>query len=138
MSERVVVYQDKNFQTGFLAQNPESEPSEELETVIHIHDLTPYGMLLASVASCTAIVVNTYAAHHDIPLEGIRVDATYNRVFAEDCEDCNENNRYEEIIQEQIEFEGDLDDKQRNRLHQVARACSVRRLLENGIHVESE
>ncbi len=138
MSERVVVYQDKNFQTRFMSQNPEFENKEELEDIFHIHDLTPYGMLLASVAACTAIVVNTYASHHNIPLEGIRVDANYDRVFAEDCEDCDENNRYEEVIQEQIEFIGDLNDKQRNRLHQVAKACSVRRLLESGIRVETK
>lgn len=138
MSERVIVTQDKNFQTHFLAQNPENEDHEELQDIFHIHELTPYGMLLASLAACTAIVVNTYAHHHAIPLDAIRVDAKYDRVFEEDCEDCDEDSRYEEIIQEQVEFEGDLDDRTRQRLHQVARACAVRRLLENGIRVETK
>jgi putative redox protein len=137
MSERVIVYQDKSFRTSYRASDPNDETSDEVENVMHLHDLTPYGMLLASVASCTAIVVNAYARNHQIPLKGVTVDASYNRVFVDDCDDCDENGVYEEIIQEKVQFEGKLDEKQLKRLHQVAKACSVRRLLENGIRVES-
>jgi uncharacterized OsmC-like protein len=138
MSERVVVYQDKSFRTEYQAADPNDEDSQSVAPVMHLHNLTPYGMILASIGACTAIVVNSYARHHDIPLKGIRVDASYDRVFVDDCEDCDENNTYEEIIREKIDFEGDLDEKQIHRLHQVAKACSVRRLLENGIGVESD
>jgi len=137
MSERVVVYQDKSFRTEFKAGDPNDEESQSVETVMHLHELTPYGMLLASVSACTAIVVNSYARNHSIPLKGVTVDATYDRVFRDDCEDCEGSNAYEEIIRESIEFEGDLDEKSLKRLHQVAKACSVRRLLESGIKVES-
>ena len=138
MSERVVVYQDKSFRTQFQAADPDHKTSEDLENVMHLHNLTPYGMLLASLGACTAIVVNSYAGHHDIPLRGVTVDASYDRVFTEDCEDCDINNKYEEIIRESIRFEGNLDEKQIERLHKVAGACSVRRMLENGIRVETK
>ncbi len=138
MSERVVVYQDKSFRTEFRAADPNQEDSQELETVMHLHNLTPYGMLLASVGSCTAIVVNTYARNHNIPLKGVTVDASYDRVFAEDCDDCDEDKEYEEIIKEKLNFEGDLSDKDLDRLHKVARACSIRRMLESGIRVQAE
>ncbi len=137
MSERVVVYQDKSFRTEFKASDPHDETADELEPIMHLHELTPYGMLLASVASCTAIVVNSYARNHGIPLKGVTVDAAYDRVFADDCDDCDEDQQYEEIITETVDFEGDLDPKQLDRLHKVAKACSVRRLLESGIRVES-
>ncbi|MDF1519794.1 MAG: OsmC family protein [Brevefilum sp.] len=138
MSERVVVYQDKSFRTNFRAADPHEEDSDVVENVMHLHNLTPYGMLLASLAACTAIVVNSYAQNHGIPLKGVNVDASYDRVFAEDCDDCDENNIYEEIIKEKLDFEGDLDSKQLARLHQVAKACSIRKLLENGIRVQSD
>ena len=138
MSERVVVYQDKSFRTDFKASDPQDETSDDLEAVMHLHELTPYGMLLASVGACTAIVVNSYARNHNIPLRAVTVDSSYDRVFMDDCEDCEENNDYEEIISEHIEFEGDLDAKAIKRLHHVARACSVRRLLESGIRVEAK
>ena len=137
MSERVVVYQDRSFRTAFKAADPHEEESDQVENVVHLHELTPYGMLLASVGSCTAIVVNSYARNHDIPLKGVTVDAQYDRIFAQDCDDCDSENEYEEIIRESVAFEGDLDEKQLKRLHQVAKACSVRRLLESGIRVET-
>lgn len=138
MSERVVIYQDKSFRTDFRAADPNDEESDELENVMHLHQLTPYGMLLASVGACTAIVVNSYARNHDIPLKSVTVDSDYDRVFVEDCDDCDGENEYEEIIREHLEFEGDLDEKQLARLHQVAKACSIRRILESGIRIESE
>jgi uncharacterized OsmC-like protein len=138
MAERVVVYQDKSFRTDFRAADPHDEDSSEVENVMHLHNLTPYGMLLASLGACTAIVVNSYARNHGIPLRGITVDAAYDRVFADDCEDCDADTDYEEIIREHTHFEGDLDEAQLKRLHQVVKACSVRRLLENGIRVVSE
>jgi putative redox protein len=138
MSERVIVYQDRSFRTQYKAADPHEEKSDQVENILHLHELTPYGMLLASVGSCTAIVVNSYARNHNIPLKGITVDASYDRVFAEDCDDCEENNDYEEIIREKVKFEGDLEKNQLQRLHQVAKACSVRRLLENGIRVKTE
>lgn len=138
MSERVVVYQDRSFRTEYQAADPNDEESDQVDHIVHLHELTPYGMLLASVGSCTAIVVNSYARHHDIPLKGVTVDARYDRIFAEDCDDCDPDNEYEEIIRESVDFEGDLNENQLKRLHQVAKACSVRRLLENGIRVKTD
>jgi putative redox protein len=138
MTERVVVIQDHHFQTEFRASDPNNEESDEVEIIAHLHDLTPYGMLLASVGSCTAIVVNTYANHHNIPIDAVIVDASYDRVFTEDCEDCDENNVYDEIIQEKINFKGKINLSQRKRLHKVAKACSIRRILEHGIKVKTE
>ena len=138
MSERVVVYQDKSFRTDFRASDPNEEDNGDLQTVMHLHNLTPYGMLLASLGACTAIVVNTYARNHGIPLRGISVDTSYERVFADDCEDCDIDNEYEEVIRERVDFEGDLDEAQLKRLHHVVKACSVSRLLESGIRVVSD
>jgi len=135
MSERVVVNQDKSFRMEYRTADPNDEGSEKLESVMHLHNLAPYGMLLASVESCTAIVVNTYARNHNIPLKGVTVDATCDRVFAEDCDNCDENTQYEEIIHEELTFGGDLSQKNLDRPHQVARACSIRRMLESSIQI---
>lgn len=138
MAERVVVYQDKSFRTDFRAADPNDEDSSEVEPVMHLHNLTPYGMLLASLAVCTTIVVNTYARNHGVPLRGVTVDATYDRVFVDDCEDCDMDTQYEQVIREHVDFEGDLDESQLKRLHQVVKACSVKKLLENGIQIISD
>ncbi len=138
MSEKVVIHQDKEYRTEFKAADPEGEKPGELESVMHLHQLTPYGLLLASVASCTAIVLNAFSQHHNIPLESVTVDCMFDRVFSDDCKDCDEDKQYEEIIKEKLTFEGNLDDKQLKQLHQVAKACSVRRMVESGIRIESD
>lgn len=138
MAERVVVVQDQNFQTGFSASDPHGEATDSLSSVSQLHELTPYGMLLASLGACTAIVLNTYAHHHDLSLTRVTADCRYDRVFADDCEDCEGNNTYEEVIREHLTLEGDLTDQERTRLHQVAKACSIRRMLESGIQVHSD
>jgi putative redox protein len=137
MAEKVIIYQDKSFRTVFRAADPNAEEQEDPENITQLHALTPYGMLLASLGSCTAIVLNSYARNHNIPLRGVTVECTYDRAFVEDCDDCDPENEYEEIIRESLSFEGDLDPSQQKRLHQIAKACSVRRMLEGGIRVES-
>ena len=138
MSERVVCYQDNQFQTGFKAAESEGEQPAELQDVAHLQELTPYGLLLASLASCTAIVLNAFANNHDIPLQSVMIDCQYDRIFAEDCENCDETTQYEQIIREKLQFEGELTDKHRKILHQVAKACSIRRMIESGIQIQSD
>lgn len=138
MAERVVVYQDRSFRTQYKAADPQEGDTDVVDNVMHLHNLTPYGMLLASLGTCTAIVVNTYARNHDIPLRGVTVDVDYGRVYAEDCDDCEMDTKYEEVIRKQISFEGELETAQIDRLHQVAEACSVSKMLANGIRIESE
>ena len=138
MSERVVCYQNNQFQTGFKAAESEGDQPAELQDVAHVQQLTPYGLLLASLASCTAIVLNTFANNHGIPLQSVTIDCQYDRVFAEDCENCDETTQYEQVIREKLQFEGELTDEHRKILHQVAKACSIRRMLESGIQVQSD
>ncbi|MCB2210138.1 OsmC family protein [bacterium] len=138
MAERVVVYQDHKFRTEFKASDEKDDPKSELAQVGHIHQLTPHGMVLAGLASCTAIVLNSYANNHEIPLKGVRVDCRYDQETKDDCKDCEEGEHEQKVIREALSFEGDLDDDQLKRLHQVAKACSVGRMLENGIKIISE
>lgn len=138
MAERVVVYQDQQFRTEFKASEDEDTAEGELERVGHIHQLTPHGMVLASLASCTAIVLNSFANHHEIPLIAVTVDCRYDQETKDDCKDCEEGEHEQKVIRESLSFEGDLDDDHLKRLQQVAKACSVRRMLENGIRIISE
>ena len=138
MSERIVCYQNNQFQTGFKAAESEDDQPAKLRDVAHIQELTPHGLLLASLASCTAIVLNAFSQNHNIPLQSVTIDCEYDKVPAEDCKNCDESAQNEQIIREKMEFEGDLTDEQRKILHQVAKACSIRRMIEAGIQVESE
>ena len=84
MAERMIVKQDSQFRTVFKTADPEDIHSDEFEVVEGIHQLTPYGMLLSSIASCTALVLYTFAQNHEIPLEDVEIQISYDRVFRDD------------------------------------------------------
>jgi putative redox protein len=138
MSEHVIIRQKSNFETEFRAQDPHDPESDEIKHVIHIHQLTPYTMLLASLGACTAIVMNTYAQNHDVALNEVELHLRYQRVFQDDCENCEEIQRYEEQIDQEVTLYGDLTDEERQKLFHIAQQCSVHKMLEAGIEINTQ
>lgn len=133
MAEIVLVRQNHHFETEFWAADPQEDESAELLPVTRIHSLTPYGMLLASLGACTAVVVNTYAQHHGIHLHEVEMTLEYNRSFDEDCEDCEELGEFHEDIEVAIRFDGDLTPAIQQRLLAVSKQCPIHKMLEDGI-----
>jgi uncharacterized OsmC-like protein len=138
MAEKVIIRQNNRFETEFWALDPHHPESDELQPVHHLHALTPYGMLLAGLGSCTAIVLHTYAQHHGLDLREVELVLQYDRVYKEDCEKCEEILRYEEQIQEDIKLTGELGPKQRHKLFLISRQCPIHKMLESGVGVQSQ
>lgn len=137
MAERVIIRQTSNFETEILAPDPFTPDSDELNPVSHINDLTPYGMLLASLGSCTAILLHSFAQHHELDLRQVELRIQYERNFKEDCKNCEEIDKYEEHIEQEIKFTGKLTPEERNKLFLVSRHCPIHKILERGIEVKS-
>ena len=137
MAERVIVKQDRQFRTQFSAADPEDIQSNVFEAIEDIHQLTPYGMLLCSLASCTALVMHTYAQNHDIKLSEVELHMSYQRVFREDCENCEQEKEYTEEIDERILLEGDLSASERENLLRVAHYCPIYIMMREGIVINS-
>jgi uncharacterized OsmC-like protein len=135
LAEKVVIRQRSNFETDFRAADPETPESSELHPVKHIQDLTPYGMLLASLGSCTAVVVNTYAQYHGIELDEVELTVKYERVFKDDCEHCEDISRYKESINMGISFRGKLTPQQQEKLFKISLQCPIHKMLKGGIEV---
>lgn len=97
---------------------------------------TPYEILLSSLAACTALTLRLYADHKGIQLDSVKVSLTFDRIHADDCEDCDErmDGRIERI-QTSVVMSGEFDDAQRTRLAQVAQRCPVHKTLANGLHI---
>jgi putative redox protein len=137
MGEEVIVRQNDKFETEILALDPHDPDGTEFRSVEHMHQLTPYGMLLASLGSCTAIVMHTYAQYHDVDLHEVELHLQYDRIFAEDCEDCEHIHEYKEQIEEGITVLGDLTPEERKRLFAVSKHCPIHKILAHGIEVQS-
>jgi putative redox protein len=137
MAERVIIKQNIEFATQILAADPHEPDSDEFHPVSGVHQLTPYGMLLAGLGTCTTIVVNTYAQNHGVPLDDVEIRLEYDRYFGDDCEECESIDEYREQIREEIVFNGDLTPEQRKRLFAVSQHCPIHKMLVHGIEVKS-
>ncbi|MFV1858403.1 MAG: OsmC family protein [Anaerolineales bacterium] len=90
----------------------------------------PYALLLASLGACKAMTVRMYANRKGWPLETINVSLSIHKMYARDCEDCESDaDAKVDIIEEELSFEGDLTDEQRERLAWIADRCPVHRTL---------
>jgi putative redox protein len=137
MAESVIVRQNRNYELEVLAIDPHDPEATEFVPVDLIYQMTPYTMLLVSAAACTAIVVHTYAEYHAVPLEAIELQATYDRVFQQDCEQCEALDEFEEVIDMHITFSGQLSPADRHKLFAISRHCPIEKMLMNGIPVRS-
>ena len=90
----------------------------------------PYASLLASLAACKAMTVRMYAERKDIPLDAVNVSLSIHKVYARDCVDCESDpDAKVDIIEEELSFEGDLTDEQREKLAWIAERCPIHRTL---------
>jgi len=99
--------------------------------------LNPYELLLAALGSCTSMTLRMYANHKQIDLQDIQVELHYSRIHADDCANCEESSPLIDKIARRIQLIGNLDEKQRARLLEIANKCPVHKTLQSQIHVET-
>ena len=99
----------------------------------------PYELMLGALASCTAITLSMYAQRKGIPVTSISAQFTYDKVHADDCEFCEEDDvGFIDTVSSQIFVEGTFDEEQRDRLAEVAVRCPVHKTMERGIRFSEE
>ena len=136
--EKVIIRQNSNFESEILALDPHVPESRELKPIVYIHDLNPYGMLLASLGLCTAVVLHTYAQYHDLDLQEVELTLEYQRIFAEDCKDCENINDYTEQIHQELKFTGDFDRKEYDKLLKIANQCPIHKIIGKSVKIQSQ
>jgi putative redox protein len=137
MGESIIIHQNSDFETGILARDPHDPQAHQFHPIDGVHQLTPYGMLLSGLGSCTAIVLHTYAQHHGVNLQEVELRLTYDRVFADDCVQCEDIQEYREQIEAEITLVGSLTPEERKRLYMVSKQCPIHKMLAHGIEVRS-
>lgn len=90
---------------------------------------SPFELLLASLAACTAMTVRMYAKRKEWPVESINLSLDHEKTSADACDDCLTTTGKIDIINIHIDFEGDLTDDQKERLRYIAGRCPVHKSL---------
>lgn len=85
---------------------------------------TPQETLLAALGACEAITLRMYASRKGWLLRDAKVHLTASFV----------DGVY--VIKRQLTLEGDLDDDQRARLHDIANRCPVQRAITGEVRIE--
>ena len=100
---------------------------------------TPTELFLTSLGACTAMTLRMYAKVKDWPLESVEIDLEHVWVTREEWADWPEGEERDRLprITKKIRVKGDLDEKQLERLHYIARRCPVHRTVtENPVVVD--
>lgn len=99
---------------------------------------SPYDLLLASLGACTAMTLRMYAEHKHLPMDRVSVRLQHSKIHATDCASCDTADGKIDRIDRIITVDGDLDDAQRARLHEIADRCPVHRTLHSEVEIRTE
>ncbi len=99
--------------------------------------LNPYDLLLSSLGSCIAITMRMYAERKNFPLEDIILKLSHQKIYAEDCVDCESKEGKIDKIDIKINLIGDLSTEQRSRLLEISVRCPVHKTLMSEIKINT-
>jgi len=97
---------------------------------------TPYDFLSAALGACTSMTIHVVAKRENIPLTGVELTITNDRMHAQDCADCLTSSGYIHRFSVQIKLSGDLTPEQRERIVSVAKRCPVFKTLSSEIRID--
>lgn len=97
----------------------------------------PYSLLLMALGGCVTMTIRMYADRKNWDLDGVEVSLSQERVHSKDCDDCESTEGYVHKIEKKVKLLGNLDDKQRARLMEIADKCPVNKTLLNEIKIKT-
>ncbi|MEX0289800.1 MAG: alpha/beta fold hydrolase [Flavobacteriaceae bacterium] len=99
---------------------------------------SPYELVSAGLSACTAMTIQMYAKRKKWEVENVEVHTSYSKTHAMDCEDCESPSAKIDTFNREIKLSGDLDDKQKARIMEIADKCPVHKTLHSETQVISK
>lgn len=94
----------------------------------------PYEYVSAGLAACTSMTIQMYAKRKGWAVEFVETHVNYGKEYAADCENCEVEGTKIDTFNRELNIKGDLDEKQRQRLLEIANKCPVHKTL----HTETQ
>ncbi|RED54036.1 bifunctional alpha/beta hydrolase/OsmC family protein [Aestuariispira insulae] len=98
---------------------------------------TPYDLLLSGLGACTTMTMRMYAQRKGLSLDRAKVTLRHEKIHADDCESCESQGGKIDRIERRIELIGDLSNKERAKLLEIADKCPVHRTLHSEVQINS-
>lgn len=134
----VAIIDGSGYTTEIQAGNHTLVSDEPIDVGGNDFGPTPYELLSSGLGACTAITLQMYAKRKKWNLTAVKVHLKHDKKHAEDCDDCKKSSSKVDVFERAIALEGDLDEKQKKRLIEIANKCPVHRTLhENEVKVET-
>ncbi|GAA4888763.1 bifunctional alpha/beta hydrolase/OsmC family protein [Flaviramulus aquimarinus] len=99
---------------------------------------SPYDYLSAGLAACTVMTLKLYAERKKWDLQDVFVYITYSKKHSDDLMLDIEQSKRIDHLQKRLKFIGDLDEKQKQRLKDIASKCPVHKTLQSDVIIETE
>ena len=96
---------------------------------------SPYELVSAGLSACTVMTIQMYAKRKGWQIDNVEVHTSYSKSHAQDCENCEDPTAKIDTFNREIKLTGDLDEKQKARVMQIADKCPVHKSLHNKTQV---
>lgn len=98
---------------------------------------SPYDYLQAALGACTGMTVQMYAARKKWALDAVVVRLRHEKIHAQDCLDCENPAHRIDHFERELEIHGELSEKQRERLLEIAEKCPVHKTLLGEVRIKT-
>jgi len=126
---------DDGFSTQMKIGNHYMLADEPIEFGGNDFGPSPYEFVSAGLSACTAMTVQMYAKRKQWDLQNIEVHTSYSKTHAQDCEDCESPSSRIDTFDREIKLTGDLNEKQKDRILQIADKCPVHKTLHSDTQI---
>lgn len=98
----------------------------------------PYEYVSGGLSACTAMTVQLYAKRKKWNLENVEVHVNYEKDHEPDCENCEDENTKIDTFNRVVKLVGNLDEKQRKKLLEIADKCPVHKSLTSKVQINTK
>ena len=130
---------EDNFTTSIKTSNHALIADEPASVGGDDFGASPYELLNAGLAACTAMTLKMYAQRKKWDLQEVFVYVTHSKKHVQDMDDDagSANSTYLDHISKKLQFVGDLTEEQKDRLKEIASRCPVHRTLLGQVEIET-